>query len=314
MKTLRVMRKYLPWWTRIGAKIILARLPFGYQFWKRLGLFAHGDMNQPATALAIFSEHLSTADLSNKLLPNDFTLLELGPGDSLFTALIGNSMGAKKIWLIDAGAFALTDIGAYRLMAKHLESLGFVRPIILDSAKNLGEVLAACNSEYLTDGVSSLAKIPDRSVDYCFSNAVLEHIPLQDFKALAAELHRVLKPKGICVHRVDLQDHLGGALNNLRFSESTWEGPLFSRSGFYTNRIRFSTMINLFQSAGFKCEVPRKLLWDSLPTPRSALAEPFYSMSTDELSIYGFDVVLRHKSTALDPTTGQNPTESQRVS
>jgi SAM-dependent methyltransferase len=223
-------------------------------------------------------------------------------------------MGVKKIWLVDAGAFAVTDIGAYRVMAKHLESLGLGYPPALDSAQTLGEVLAACNGEYLTDGVASLAKIPNGSVDFCFSNAVLEHIPLGDFPALAAELHRILNPSGVCVHRVDLQDHLGGALNNLRFSESIWEGPLFSRSGFYTNRIRFSTMINLFQKVGFECEVPRKLLWDSLPTPRSALAKPFHSLPSEELRVYGFDVVLRHKSSVTGPVAPQNPTELRVIS
>jgi hypothetical protein len=106
---------------------------------------------------------------------------------------------------------------------------------------------------------------------------------------------RVLKPDGVGVHRVDLADHLGGALNNLRFSEVLWEGQLFSRSGFYTNRISFSKMLKIFDQAGFKCEVPRKATWDCLPTARSVLAKEFQALSDGDLIVSGFDLVIRHK-------------------
>ena len=106
---------------------------------------------------------------------------------------------------------------------------------------------------------------------------------------------RVLKPDGVCVHRVDLADHLGGALNNLRFSEAVWEGRLFPRSGFYTNRIRFSKMLEIFEQAGFNYEVPRKAIWTSLPTARAVMAKEFQALSDSDLIISGFDLILRHK-------------------
>ena len=55
--------KSLPWWIRIAAKIVLARLPINYRFWKNLGLFEHGDMNLPARALETFVMHAQTADI-----------------------------------------------------------------------------------------------------------------------------------------------------------------------------------------------------------------------------------------------------------
>lgn len=95
------------------------------------------------------------------------------------------------------------------------------------------DLLQKCHGEYLTQGVRSLAHLPPNSVDFCFSNAVLEHVPKRDLALIAAELFRVLNCNGICVHRVDLRDHLGGGLNNLRFSDATWEGKLCRSSGFY---------------------------------------------------------------------------------
>jgi hypothetical protein len=113
-------------------------------------------------------------------------------------------------------------------------------------------------------------------------------------------LHRVLKPDGIASHRVDLKDHLAAALNNLRFSQATWESALFRRSGFYTNRIRFQQMLDLFAQAGFGVRVLGVDRWKRLPTPRARMSEPFRSMDSDALLVSGFDVVLTKHPGAVE--------------
>ena len=148
--------------------------------------------------------------------------------------------------------------------------------------------------EYLTQGVRSLTHLPP-SVDFFFSNAVFEHVAKRDLPLIAAELFRVLNRNGICVHRVDLKDHLGGGLNNLRFSDATWEGKLFRSSGFYTNRIRFDEMLALFERAGFECHLPQVIRWEKLPTPRVKLHASFRHLPDEDLLVSGFDVVLRRK-------------------
>ena len=70
--------------------------------------------------------------------------------------------------------------------------------------------------------MSSIKKIPSNSVDLIFSQAVMEHIRKKDFEAMNSELYRVLKKDGVISHQIDLRDHLGGGLNNLRFSDSLW--------------------------------------------------------------------------------------------
>jgi SAM-dependent methyltransferase len=291
---------WLPWWGRIAAKVILARLPIDYTLWKRFGLFQHGDMNLPARALETCLMHAKTVGISTSpnIFGKNFTVLELGPGDSVFTALVAKAIGAEQVWLVDAGPYATTEPAQYTAMADYLKSQGFSLPFAT-TFKSLQEVLTVCNSIYLTDGVTSLMQIPDQSIDFCFSNAVLEHIPKRDFPRLAIELKRVLRPGGVCVHRVDLQDHLGGGLENLRFSDSRWEGELFSRSGFYTNRIRYTEMLNIFKQAGFNCQTTRKITWDVLPIARNALAIEFQQLTNEELLVRGFDVVLRHDENAL---------------
>jgi SAM-dependent methyltransferase len=296
------VRKAVPWWLRIGAKIVLARLPIPYRFWKSLQFFEHGDMNQPQRALDTFLEHAGTAGVLDmrshvpRLIGNgdDFSVLEIGPGDSLFTTVVARSLGASRSWLVDAGAYATTDMATYVALFNLLRYKGYVLPFDTDPLL-LADVLHACNGQYLTEGVKSFTQVPSASVDFCFSNAVLEHIPKGDFARLAAELLRVLKPDGVCVHRVDLKDHLGGGLNNLRFSEARWEGALFRKSGFYPNRIRFGEMVTLFEASGFECRLPRIVRWERLPLSRAVLDESFHQLADDDLLVSGFDVVLRRK-------------------
>jgi SAM-dependent methyltransferase len=294
-------RALVPWWARIGAKIVLSRLPISYAFWKRLRLFEHGTMDQPAQALGTFLEHAATGGLvdttsGSPRLPvadGEFTVLELGPGDSLYTAVIAKALGASQIWLVDAGAFASTDHQGFVRLIAYLRQQGLSMSI--PETGSAADILNHCNGRYLTDGVHSLSTMAPSSVDFSYSNAVLEHIPKGDFAVLASELKRVLKPGGVGVHRVDLKDHLGGGLNNLRFSEARWEGALFRDAGFYTNRLRFREMVAVFDRAGFECTLPRVIRWSALPIARKDLAVPFRDLTDEDLLVSGFDLVLRHK-------------------
>jgi len=65
-----------------------------------------------------------------------------------------------------------------------------------------------------------------------------------------------------------------------------------ANSGFYTNRIRYTQMLTMFQQTGFDVEVVEVERWERLPTPREKLAAEFRNISTDELLVSGFDVIL----------------------
>ncbi|MFN4062751.1 MAG: hypothetical protein ACK4JA_01055 [Parazoarcus communis] len=280
----------LPWWLKIGTKILLSRLPAGYSFWQNFRLFRHGHMDSIDYALGVFGSHVDRAWRRIELKGS--TILELGPGDSVATALIAKVHGARSV-LVDAGSFATKDLSLYRRFAEDLESRGYVVPLDVKRASSFDDFLVACECSYLTDGLESLKKIPSASIDFVFSQAVLEHVRLSDFLDTQRELFRLVNSFGVCSHRVDLRDHLGGALNNLRFSRETWESDFFARSGFYTNRIQMDRMLHIFREAGFGLSVTEVRRWERLPTLRSNMAQPFCDMDESELNVSGFDVVLR---------------------
>jgi SAM-dependent methyltransferase len=279
----------IPWWSKIIAKIILNRLPFGYRFWRKLGLFRHGKMDNSTYVIGVFNSHCERAGLKGEL--KDRVILELGPGDSIATAIVAASHGAKAI-LIDSGKYASQDVNLYKFFAENLQDIG-LKPPDLTEAENIEDILQLCGSYYYTGGLSSLKAIEKNSIDLIFSQAVLEHIREHEFQETMVECKRILKNYGIASHRVDLKDHLGGGLNNLRFSNRVWESNIFVSSGFYTNRIRYSRMVGLIEEAGFEIEIGNVDRWDTIPLKRSKLATEFANLSDDDLLIKGFDVILR---------------------
>ena len=294
------LRNSIPWWLRISAKIVLARLPVPYSVWKRIGIFEHGFMDEPERALRVFLAFAEATGLLPDRNPSTLlryprllagkSVLEIGPGDSLFTALVASSVGSARTWLVDSGDYASRAIQPYAAMTAMLKASGFATPWQSDLT-TIEAMTKACACTYLTDGLNSLKRIPAGSIDFCFSNAVLEHIPCGQFGEFINDLYRVMSPNGVAVHRVDLTDHLGGGLNNLRFSDKIWESSLFSRSGFYTNRLRFSEIAGTFRHAGFDVTLPRIIKWDALPLPKSRLNERFRSFDDDDLRVLGFDVL-----------------------
>ena len=279
----------VPWWAKFSAKLVLSRLPVDYRSWNRVGLFKHGSMDDGGYAVRVFREHFTRCWPEPP--PAGFVCLEIGPGDSLYSALVARSFGAGRVYLVDAGPYANLDPEPYRQLARALSAQGLPCPS-LDQARGIADILDACGATYFTDGIDGLARLDSASIDFIWSQAVLEHIRKAQFLPYTRELRRVLKPDGRASHRVDLRDHLGNALNNLRFSDALWEKDWIARSGFYTNRIRYSEMCELFRQAGFEVKVVRVDRWTELPTPRSALADAFCQLDADELRVQGFDVVL----------------------
>jgi SAM-dependent methyltransferase len=274
---------------KIAAKLILSRLPFGYTIWQRIGLFRLGEMDTTEYSLRIFRTHAARIPATTPLC--EATLLELGPGDSIATAIIAAAHGARAI-LVDSGRFARRDVRPYLDLRQALVAAG-LRPPDLTACRSIDEMLGMCRATYLTDGLNSLRQIEAASVDLIFSQAVLEHVRRRQFLETMKECRRILKTGGVASHQVDLRDHLGGALNHLRFGAHVWESNFFANSGFYTNRISFGEMSRAFQRAGFSIELMGVRRWSSLPTPRSSLAPEFKDIPDEELCISDFDVVLR---------------------
>lgn len=239
-------------------------------------------------ALGVFQDHLSKAGLGTL---RGKVCLELGPGDSITSALLAKGAGATKSFLVDVGAYAREEVGVYRSQVPVLVAAGLPCPS-LDDAQSNADVLARMDAQYLVHGLASLKTISDNSIDFIWSQAVLEHIRVHEFFDTLAELYRVMEVGGIASHRVDLQDHLDHSLHNLRFSSAFWERDWWADSGFYTNRLRRNEILRCMTDAGFTIVAVSSDRFSRLPLPRHKLAAEFRTIEDEELGVRGFNVVL----------------------
>lgn len=277
----------IPWYAKIAAKLMLSRLPVPYPVWRRLGLFRHGAMQTFEYAFDVFRQHLETSGVSTRE-----GVLELGPGDSVFTALLAHAAGFRSIYLVDVAPCASADVEHVKAFARWLETKGLNAPDLRHCCR-IQDILETCHAFYLTEGLASLRQIPSASLDLVFSQAVLEHVRYADFAATLHELHRILKPDGVSTHVIDLTDHLGGGLHHLRFPAHIWEHEGMAQSGFYTNRLRSGQILQLFREQGFSAELVRVQRWPNCPIARDKLAPVFRSLPEAELTISGLTLKAR---------------------
>lgn len=253
-------------------------------------MFRAGAMDVPEYAFDVFKKHFETAGLAGQ---RDFAVLELGPGDSLLTALYSRAFGAAHTWLVDVAPLAVQDIGLF-ICAEQMLSRYNMPALGMAAIPSVRAALEHLDTSYLTQGLESLRTIPNGAVDLVFSQAVLEHVRLADFAKVAQEMRRILKPDGVASHVIDFRDHLQNGLNNLRFSQRIWESEFMARSGFYTNRLAWPQMEKQFRDAGFSVELRSSEIWpNGLPTLQSKMTFPFRSMQPEELMVMGAHVLLR---------------------
>jgi hypothetical protein len=289
MPNLRAVKKIIPWWGKVLGQLLVSSLPITYKFWHRIGLLEHGRMEDPSYGFNVFTQHFGRVRLGRRFTA--WVGLELGPGDSLASAVIAKAFGASGYYLIDSGDFAQKDLRIYKSVAAFLEQKGLPAPK-LDHITSCEELLKTCNSMYGTGGLASLKAIPTASVDFIWSHVVLQSVRRAEFFETLVELRRILRADGASSHLMDLTDQLGNALNHLRFPESICESAAIAKCGSYSNRYRYSEMLTMFQKAGFNVEVVKVKRWNQLPTARWKLDPQFRKMPDEELLIRGFAVIL----------------------
>ena len=162
----------VPWWVKILLKIILSRLNVSYRVWQRIGIFRHGLMNEPEYAFSTFLKHYESASFDKK--DDGFVMLELGPGDSVASGIIARCFGAQKSLLVDKGNDALSSFEKYDGLLDYLGKK-HSKFDIEGKTVSVDNLESEWGINYLTGGLESLKAIPDASIDYLWTQSVLEH-------------------------------------------------------------------------------------------------------------------------------------------
>lgn len=277
---------------------------------------------------SVFMRHRAIA-ARHGLAKRPLNVIELGPGDSLGIGLMALLTGSERYTAIDAVRHASLETnlgvfdelitllrnrtpipygGEYAAVYPELEQYDFPHQV-LDEAlleeslapDRLARIREQLSTGSLSDAIKYLAPlgemsgIPTGSVDWIFSQAVMEHV--DDPGSTYRECFRCLKPGAIMTHQVDFRCHDTAPEWNGHWKYPQWLWNLMrGRRPWFVNRMPHSVHHQLQKQAGFE------MLVDVAQTQeqglrRSQLAEGFRSLSDKDLSTAGAMFVSVRTST-----------------
>jgi SAM-dependent methyltransferase len=143
--------------------------------------------------------------------------------------------------------------------------------------------------EYYAPFDARTTGLPGESIDFYYSLATLEHIPVRELKELLEESFRILKPGAYCYHYIQPVMHswhgCESSVDYLIFGKHTWEKWIINPIA-YENRLRAVEHLDLLKGTGFEIvqkwfnRDPRALA----KIPRMKLAPEFRKFTNEELA------------------------------
>ncbi|WP_248313494.1 class I SAM-dependent methyltransferase [Bosea sp. F3-2] len=242
--------------------------------------------------------------------------LEFGSGHLLSEALV--------FWL--AGATRVVAVDYYPLLRLHFARRAFTlagRDALLAalapvaSAATVTERIARLDQlgDWTLEGLSELGIDYLAPADFCretefagtfdliHSASVLEHLPLADSRAIVANTQAALRPGGLALHAIHLEDHLDFRHNPLAFlaADTDWrEGDADARG----NRLRASDWLRIFRSLpAAQVEILWEVVREDAPLPR-ILDPVFAGYAERDLRIGGIMLAVRSSAWAAEAVRG----------
>jgi SAM-dependent methyltransferase len=240
-------------------------------------------------------------------LDNRASVLEIGAGKPLGMGLFWNFAGAAKYTSIDKFvAVNLDDLWLSRfqsLLEMQLHVPAAVRWTDLIGRDGDGYRLNRERIDLIQGDFASHPFTPE-SFDFIYSFAVLEHVT--DLPALLGKMRRLLRPRGLMIHLVDLREHhthlrrvpdKDASVEFLRHSPAEWERLYPPGSEHYINRLRASDFRRAALAAGL--EILELATTQETTAPEAAFADihpDFRRYGIDDLKTFGIRLVLKKRS------------------
>jgi SAM-dependent methyltransferase len=189
------------------------------------------------------------------------TVLEIGCGDQIYTALFLLANGCQKVILAEPKLQICSDEERVK------RALSLFRTAVPEFSLSDEEVEARL---FWYNDVRETLDILNGSVDIILTHLVLEHF--DDLDAFFSVAHRLLAPGAISVNMVDLSDHTWhiftrfkalapltsrNGLNHLRYSNKTF--ALLNDPKCFMNRFLLPLYCQKAADYGFDCRISQKV-------------------------------------------------------
>jgi SAM-dependent methyltransferase len=254
------------WQLKLLAQFGLAHIPGGQKlnYWMQVATGKH--------SIANLNNYVNSVMARFAILPkvrplDNLSVVEIGTGWEATSALALSLYGAGPIYTFD-------HVRHLRFVRSHqaveqmwlsvdrlAEATSIPKALLaerlsaLRSAPDLETLLDRARITYRAPADAASTGLPDRSVDVVFSHEVLGHIPPPVLHQITEETKRVLKPGGMALHFIGMDDPFAtsrnglSAMNFLRYSPRWWDFFVQNKIA-SNNRLREKEYIDLFRSHG----------------------------------------------------------------
>jgi SAM-dependent methyltransferase len=279
-------------------------------------LIGTGGTNSARYCYSIWMRHLLLINQICNVKSIPKVVAEIGPGDSLGTGFAALLSGAEKYYALDAIMYCdiqknlktfddmvelfnnkedIPDDKEFPNINPKLDSYAFPEKILPDSQlevllsneritqirQNIRSINIENGNIYYFAPWYDLSNIQERSVDFIFSQAVLEHV--DDLQLVYDSMKKWLKEEGLMAHVIDFKSH-GTSVEwngHWKYSDFTWK-IIRGRAPYLINRSPLSSHLKYLDQTGFQVVYKDQIKkYDGIK--REDLGKQFMNMSEADL-------------------------------
>lgn len=158
---------------------------------------------------------------------------------------------------------------------------------VIRRSSTFRDLYSALKMRYIIDARDDFASLKSESYDVVCSLDVLEHVRFDSLAAFVRSMHRVLKPGGISLHQIGLDDHLAhydrAALKkqHVHYADREWNLRFANRIQYFS-RVTYDELKELFRRSGFD-EIACTSEQDPAAVDRRKLAARFRGQTEESL-------------------------------
>lgn len=290
-------------------------------------LIGTGGTNTARYCYSVWMRHLVLLNqiCNLKSIPN--VVAEIGPGDSLGTGFAALLSGTEKYYSLDTISYYdiprnlkifdelvklfknkedIPDNEEFPKINPKLDSYSFPENLFTDPQleillsnerimqirKNIGSINTKNGNIYYFAPWCDSSNIQEKSVDFLFSQAVLEHV--DDLPLVYNSMKKWIKQDGLMAHVIDFKSHCTSIKWNghWKYSDFTWK-IIRGRAPYLINRTPLSSHLKYLEQAGFELVYLNMTKRDD-GIKRENLAERFTKMSESDLNTSGVYIICRN--------------------
>lgn len=270
------------WRLKCLAFHVLNRIPFGHSIHGALQRHVTRRYFQPISAASLATPGYHIEQF--KKLPKGSVALEFGAGRNLLIPLLLSDAGAGMVY-----AYDLNRLATIEQINGIIVGLRGLLPGDWPEIRSFDELREIYRVHYCAPADARATGLPDQSIDFIFSTAVLEHIPEPDIRAILRESIRIGAPKAKFSFIIDYHDHYGSAdrdislWNFYQFPERAW--AKFNPSNHYQNRLRHIDYERIFADVGLEIVSTERVIpdWSEPSLDTVQVCDEFSRYSREDL-------------------------------